>query len=459
VTAPLSDIPDSFFTVHQADARQLGRVLDRYSSQDEPLLTCTITSPPYGSLKNYGTPDQIGWGQPYDEYLIELRRVFRSIYRHTRMDGSMWLIVDTLRSDPTAFNPFTRVELLPFQLAQEAAESGWILRETVIWQKDKTLPWSSASRLRNAFEYLLLFAKSSSYKYRLERLRDPVELKKWWVKWPERHNPHGKVPTNVWEYNLPVQGSWKAPAVQHACPLPPRLVERLLQLSTDEGDVVLDPFAGTGVVVAEAEHMKRRGIGIELNPAYVRAYKKIVLPEIRRRPAYDPRPPRVEEAARRRDALIKLRALKYPKALVQQLAKQHPRFPRPEVVGLLMDKFDKEALSEPARTIAVRTVFGVSGDAEMREDLHRVLKEIAERPPVSKYGVTGPIDVVPTELFGEAIKRKRLYVYVGGRTWWGTGPMALDKAMRSPAPPLRSGQYYDYPPIVSNLQVRVEPEA
>jgi DNA modification methylase len=451
----LPNIPDQFFTVHQADARQLGRILDRYSSQDEPLLTCTITSPPYGNLKNYGSPDQIGWGQPYEEYLVELRRVFRSIYRHTRMDGSMWLIVDTLRSDPTAFNPFTRVELLPFQLAQEAAESGWILRETVIWQKDKTLPWSSASRLRNAFEYVLLFAKSSSYKFRLERLRDPVELTDWWVKWPERYNPHGKVETNVWQFPVPVQGSWKAAAVQHACPLPPGLVERLLLLSTDEGDVVFDPFAGTGVVVAEAEHMKRRGIGIELNPEYVRAFKRVVRPEIKSRHDYD-QPRRAEEAARRRDALIKLRALKYPKALIQQLAKRHPQFPRPDVVALLMDRFDKDALSEPARTIAVRTVFGVSGDAEMREDLRRVLKLIAERPPVSKYGVAGSIDVVPTELFGEAIKRKRVHVYVGGRTWWATGPMGLDKAMNLPAGPLKSNNY-DYPPIVSNVKVRENP--
>jgi hypothetical protein len=328
----------------------------------------------------------------------------------------------------------------------------------VIWQKDKTLPWSSANRLRNAFEYVLLFAKSPSYKFHLERLRDPVELTDWWVKWPERYNPHGKVETNVWQFPLPVQGSWKAAAVQHACPLPPGLVERLLLLSTDEGDVVFDPFAGTGVVVAEAEHMKRRGIGIELNPKYVKAYKRLVLPEISKRHAYDPQSHRVEEAARRRDALIKLRALKYPKALVQQLAKHHPRFPRPEVVGLLMDKLDTKALSEPARTIAVRTVFGVNGDAEMREDLHRVLKEIAERPPVSKYSVAGPIEVVPTELFGEAIKRKRVYVYVGGRTWWGTGPIGLDRAISSPAPPLRSGGY-DYPPIVSNLQVRENPRA
>ena len=66
------------------------------------------------------------------------------------------------------------------------------------------------------------------------------------------YNPHGPVPTNVWDIPIPVQGSWKTPAIAHACPLPPDLIERLVFISTDPGDVVFDPFAGTGVVVAEA---------------------------------------------------------------------------------------------------------------------------------------------------------------------------------------------------------------
>ena len=94
-TKAMGRIPKEFFTVHAKDVRDLGQLLERYSSIDDPLITCTITSPPYGTMKNYGHPDQIGWGQPYDEYRAEMRRVFRTIYRHTKQDGSMWVIADT----------------------------------------------------------------------------------------------------------------------------------------------------------------------------------------------------------------------------------------------------------------------------------------------------------------------------------------------------------------------------
>lgn len=194
------------FTLHAGDARNLRKLLDRLTEPNTPPLSCTITSPPYGSIKNYGSPDQIGWGQPYDEYLVEMRRIFRTLYQYTRTDGSMWLIADTLRADDKLSADLPqRMEPLPFQLAEEAADAGWILREVLIWQKQKTSPWSSGRRLRNVFEYVLLFAKSSSYKFYSDRLRDPENLEEWWVKWPERYHPVGKAPTNVWEIRSPAR--------------------------------------------------------------------------------------------------------------------------------------------------------------------------------------------------------------------------------------------------------------
>jgi DNA modification methylase len=68
--------------------------------------------------------------------------------------------------------------------------------------------------------------------------------------------------------------------VKHACPLPPRLVERLILLSTDPGDVVLDPFAGSGVVVAEAERQGRLGLGLEIVERHIDEYQRILRPEV-----------------------------------------------------------------------------------------------------------------------------------------------------------------------------------
>jgi DNA modification methylase len=441
--------------VHQDDARRLGQLLEPHSPTANPLITCTITSPPYGNLKNYGHPDQIGYGQPYEEYLIELRRVFRTLYRHTRADGSLWVIADTLRSDATR-----ELQPLPFALAAEAAEAGWMLKETVIWQKDKTLPWSSGGRMRNTFEYVLLLVKSLDFKFYVDRLRDPTELTQWWVKWPERYNPHGRVPTNIWDIPIPVQGSWKTPAVAHACPLPPDLVERLLLLSTDDGDVVLDPFAGTGVVVAEADRLGRRGIGVELNKNYVKAYEKYVRPEIEKRNANDRLVVNAELVAQRRDALIKLRALKYPKMLVQQLSKEHPKVPTPYAVAVILDPFDRTALLEGNGPLQLRLVVAVKGDGHKVDMTFQALKRIEERAPATKFGVQTDLVVVTAKDFVRTLSpRKRLWLYEAGRTWDAAGRADVADIARlaeSGAHSVR-GENYRYPPILSNLLVREDP--
>src|SRR5688572_13081507 len=90
-------LPPGLLRLHHGDARRVEALLGPFSSESDPLLTCTITSPPYGNLKDYGHPDQIGYGQPYDEYLVEMRRIFRSVLKHTREDGAMWVVADTLR--------------------------------------------------------------------------------------------------------------------------------------------------------------------------------------------------------------------------------------------------------------------------------------------------------------------------------------------------------------------------
>ncbi len=350
---------------------------------------------------------------------------------------------------------------LPFQLAAEAADAGWMLRETIIWQKDKTLPWSSGGRMRNAFEYVLLLVKSNDNKFYVDRLRDPTELTQWWVKWPERYNPHGRVPTNVWDISIPVQGSWKTPAIAHACPLPPDLIERLVLLSTDEGDVVFDPFAGTGVVVAEAERLGRRGIGIELNSAYVKAYKRYVLPEIKKRDGDDPLAINADEARTRRDALIKLRALKYPKVLLQGLSKERPTIAPPFAVAVIHDPFDRTALLEGNGLLKLHIVVAVGGDGSVIDATSLALKKIAERPPASKFGVEATLSVVNKKEFAKALApRKRLWLYEAGRTWKPVGQVDLVKAaerLTLSGSHLVRGENYRYSPIVSNLRVEEEP--
>jgi hypothetical protein len=366
----------------------------------------------------------------------------------------MWVIADTYRDSVSG-----ELLPLPFHLADEAADAGWMLRETVIWQKDKTVPWSSGGRMRNGFEYILLFVKSRQNKYHIERLRDSSELTKWWVGWPERYNPHGSIPTNVWEIPIPVQGSWKASAVAHACPLPPDLIERLVFISTDPGDVVLDPFAGTGVVVAEANRLGRRGIGVEINKPYVTAYKKFVVPAIAARSENDTEAIKLQEAERRRDDLIRLRALKYPKVLLQALANKHPEIPRPFAVAVIHDPLNRSALLEGNGPLDVKLIVAIDGSSKDLDAATQAIKAIEQRPPASKFGVQADLTVVSKPAFAVALApRKRLYLYEAGRTWQTAGRVSVTDTARldSAGEHAARGGQYRYAPILSNLNVSIQ---
>lgn len=383
-------------------------LLAQHSDAKQPLLTCTITSPPYADLKDYGHEKQIGRGQLDDEYRLDLRRVFRTLHQHTRPEGSLWLVANSLRSKAPAGEPW-RLRMLPFELAAEAETAGWILRDVIIWHKDKTLPWSSRGRLRNEFEYVLYFVRSASYKHHVDRLREPLVLEEWWVRYPERYNPRGKAPSNVWYVPIPVQGSWANTSIQHACPLPPNLVERMLLLSTDESDVVIDPFAGSGVVLAEAERLGRRSLGVELVEAHIEAFHSVVRPEILQRRGTDELLTRLQASKELRERIIELRILKHPKVLITQANASCP-----DVVAQAVIVTSPLRQTRDGRTRS-KLQFFVSGSTADRERYLNAVRMAAGHRPASKFGIDATLEVCDPAELSRRMRGRTLYAYIGGR--------------------------------------------
>lgn len=458
---PFNPPDPDLLTVHVGDARRMAGLLGTFSKPNEPGLTCTITSPPYGNLKNYGSEDQIGWGQPFEDYLAEMRRVFRTIYQHTRSEGSMWVISDSIVVDegrrPGVVQPLV---MLPHVLGAEAADVGWTMREQFVWHKKKTLPWSSGGRLRNVLEFAVLFVKSPSYKWHSDRLREIDNLEQWWVKWPERYNPNGKAPSNLWEFPIPQQGSWGKADVQHACPLPPDLVERLLYLSTDEGDVVFDPFAGTGTVVAESNRLGRRGLGIELNPQYVQEFQRTVKKEVARRNAADVLSDQMDRAAQLRIKIISLRALKFPKVLWQQASKQSGIL-SPQFVLAMSGRIKSDTMADSAHPLPIRVLFVYPDDVpeEVLEAATHALKEATSKAPLTKYGIAADTHAIHASDLDLYTHREKLYGYERGRTWDAVGRvMPRDLASVNSLQPTRTDNWA-YPTIVSNVEVHQNPVA
>lgn len=304
---------DSLFRLYQGDSRNLKDILYEKFKETTDLVDAIITSPPYANVQDYGDhEDQVG-DQPYERFLSDLQTVFRQSYEVATDEATLWVITDTYRRN-------NRLVRLPFDIADElenlqgvtyCQEKGcqgrverdrgsgmltceecgsvhdplsdsWRLQDHIIWNKQRTRPWHHKGQLRNVYEHVSMYSKSDDFTYNVDaiRIRDPDEFGRWWVDYPERYHPQGKLPDNLWEFPIPKQGRWGPELGYHPSPFPEGLVERIIKLSTNPGDVVLDPFAGVGTALAIAERLDRKPIGIELTEEYVDYYENHVRPKV-----------------------------------------------------------------------------------------------------------------------------------------------------------------------------------
>lgn len=368
-------------------------------------MDVTITSPPYWNLKDYGAKGQIGFGQSYEDCLDDLAQVFRSVRSITKPTGSLWIVADTIKDGG-------KLKLFPFDLATRLQGDGWILHDIIVWNKDKTLPWSHRGKLRNIFEYVLFFSKTKDFKYDLSSVRDIDELKEWWVKYPERYSPLGKAPSRTWSIPIPRQGSWGDNWVRHFCPLPPELVRRMILLTTDPRDVVLDPFSGSGVVLAQAAAMNRRYLGIDISKQYRPVFLKQVFPSLHKLELEHTT--KCAAGTNRREiferSIWALRKLKVGRELQRLYEVSHGKVGA--CLVLILSVADKE--------IKVVVVFP-DGVRELEKKISNITP-LLTRPPLSKYELRIQLlgvrqcDFLSNGLFSEIKRKKALYLYKKGVT-------------------------------------------
>jgi len=381
--------------VYKKDARKLNEILNT------KIVDVTITSPPYFDLKDYGYKKQIGFGQEYSKYLEDLKLVFKNVYNCTKDTGSLWVIIDSFRRD-------NEVIPLPFDVSNKLREIGWKLQEIIIWGKDKTVPWAHQGQMRNLFEYILLFSKEDKYNFFIDEVRDFHSLKKWWVKYPERYNPNGKTPDGIWHFDIPLQGSWGKGFIKHFCPLPEEMIAQILKISTKEGDLVLDPFAGSGAVLAKADNMGRKYVGFELNAGYIKMFKNYL-----KETGEQKREKFIEQKSKQlsqtefNSLILDLRALKYPKLILKKL----PAEKASQISRIYVEKSNQKATKKNALCV-IKYIFFVRKECKESE-LIGLLTNLSVNPPLSKFGIE-PIFVVEknaNQLLLLVAKNKNVFVY------------------------------------------------
>jgi DNA modification methylase len=407
-------------------------------------IDVTITSPPYGAMKDYGEKGQIGFGQTYDEYIATLKCLFADVLTRTKDSGSLWVVVDT-------FKEKSQFRLLPYDLAGSLVQVGWKLRDLIIWNKTKTLPWSRKGQFRKVFEYILFFSKSNSFNYFIERIKEPDDLKEWWVKYPERYSPEGKVPSTLWTYPIPVQGSWSQSSIRHFCPFPPALVERILHLTTIPGDLVFDPFAGSGTVLAQAKVMGRKFIGSDLNPRYRDHFLRVTSNHLSKRWVKElANNERIEgERQHLASTIKKLRQVKYPKTLFKELQRS------------LADAGDITAIvvktSEEANSKHFSKLFIYLITEGRRTMMTKEARRLIKQAPLSKFGLSSEVhSYKPSEFFssrdGALLKGQTLSVYLEGKTHF-----SADRVSLSGEEALSKKDWKRIPPIFIDVDVKQVP--
>ena len=381
--------------VHNLDSRLINTIIK------DQVVDVTITSPPYFDLKDYGSDQQIGFGQEYDEYLNDLKTVFKNVYDITKDTGTLWVIIDAYRRDG-------EVVPLPFDFSNKIKEVGWKLQEIIIWKKDKTVPWAHKGQMRSIFEYILVFSKSTEFNFFIDRVRDFTSLKKWWVKYPERYNPKGKTPDALWDFGIPVQGSWGSGYIDHFCPLPEELIEQILKITTNENDIVLDCFSGSGAVLSKAVNMNRKYIGFELNPDYIEMFNNYI-----RKTGKEKRNDFLFEEQNTLDQdkfeklIFELRALKYARLLHKELKK----------IGLLSENLIIRVEIANQKPTNKNSLILVKYDIlfSKKYDEIKLNKEILKltiKQPLSKFGIEPKFYFTKkSEHFEASIKQKYVYYY------------------------------------------------
>lgn len=242
---------DKNILIYQGDSLELLSYLPKES------LTLTVTSPPYNIGKEYEQT------LPLENYIEWLAKWINQVYQCTVSHGAFWLnlgylsIPDKAKAIPI---PYLIWDKVPFYLIQE-----------IVWNYGAGVAGKYFFSPRN--EKFLWYVKNpQNYIFNLDDIRDPN------VKYPNQKkngklkcNTKGKNPTDVWQIPKVTSGKNRSSQERtpHPAQFPIQLVSRIILASSHQGDIILDPFLGSGSTAEAAIRNGRKVIGFEINPDYI----------------------------------------------------------------------------------------------------------------------------------------------------------------------------------------------
>jgi len=290
-----------------------GDALQKLKELKTNSVDICVTSPPYWGLRDYGVNGQIGQESDFRDYLKNLIIIFDETKRVLKSEGSLYVnLGDTYagtgnkknHKDPKNKKGRTGQEIaknnkvkgvqrksligIPERFMIAMIDSGWICRNTIIWEKPNAMPSPVKDRYTSSFEKIFFFTKQQKYFFKQQLEQYTAPLNRWGgndmdgveSKWDDgvgqslgrkrnlRPNPKGRNKRDVWKINT------KGYKDAHFAVYPLELINPIIQASCPPNGVVLDPFAGSGTTGVAALQQNKNAILIELNSEYVELIKK-----------------------------------------------------------------------------------------------------------------------------------------------------------------------------------------
>lgn len=240
---------------------------------EDGVVALTVTSPPYWNAidydrhaedptKNYRTRQYDAAYRDYQEYLDWLCRILREVHRVTTPGGYCAIVVGTVLLNGNLYP-------VPFHIASLLTQQGWLFHQDIIWHKctagvkragtsiQKPYPGYFYPNIMN--EYILIFRKPGPRIYETRSVEEKEA-----ARYPIDRLFTMDIANNIWHI-APVPPN----SIDHPAPFPEEIPYRLILLYSYPGDLILDPFAGSGQTLKVARNLGRRYVGYEVIEKYV----------------------------------------------------------------------------------------------------------------------------------------------------------------------------------------------
>lgn len=260
--------------VHQGDC------LERLAEINAGSVHLAFADPPFNIGFDY---DVYHDARGDDEYLSWCKRWMKSVCRVLRPDGTFWLAIGD--------------EYAAELKVCATRELGLVCRSWVIWYY--TFGVNCTRKFNRSHAHLFHFVKDpKKFTFNADDMDVRIPSARQLVYADARANPKGRLPDDTWVYGTQgwtfrpqdmaagfdadgdtwyfprVAGTFKEREGFHGCQMPEQLLGRIIRISSNVGDTVLDPFTGSGTTLAVAKKLDRRYLGIELSTDYVRKVTK-----------------------------------------------------------------------------------------------------------------------------------------------------------------------------------------